>query len=149
MPEIELTQQEADALIALEKRRIDDRTWDYPGTGGSITVPLISTDEREEFLLDIRRNRIDLLKGTYQTRARHVIVLVRLDFGARPHRNPDGEEIGSPHLHVFREQFGDKWAFAPPPDRFQDLNDPWRVLSDFMNYCAIVDQPDIRKGLFS
>lgn len=48
---------------------------------------------RENFLLDIRRGKIDLLKATNQNRARQTIVLVRLDLGGAPHRNPDGEEI--------------------------------------------------------
>lgn len=33
MAEINLTQGEADALIALEKHRADDRQWDYPDAG--------------------------------------------------------------------------------------------------------------------
>ena len=49
-------------------------------------------------------------KVTYQTRARQIIVLARLDFGP-DHRNPDGNIVGSPHLHVYREGYGDKWAY--------------------------------------
>ena len=78
MAEINLTQAEADALIALEKHRVDDKQWDYPGMGGSISVPLVSADRREQFILDVSRGRIDLAKGTYQNRARQVVVLVRL-----------------------------------------------------------------------
>ena len=89
-----LTQVEADALIALTKRRVDTREWDYPNPGGSVTIPLVSSERREPFLLDIRRSRIDLAKGTYQNRGRRVVVLVRLDFGGRPHRNPDDSRIG-------------------------------------------------------
>ena len=69
--------------------------------------------------------------------------------GARRHRNPDGEEIGSPHRHVYREGFGDKWAYSPPTDRFADLDDPWRTLEDFMQFCNIVEPPVIRRGLFT
>ena len=147
MAEINLTQSEADALIALEKHRVDDRHWDYPGLGGSILVPLISVDRREQFVLDISRGRIDLSKGTYQNRARQVVVLVRLDFGGPPHRNPDGEEIGSPHLH--QEGYGDKWAFAVPADHFPNVADAWRTLDNFMRYCNIVEPPAIQRGLFT
>ena len=114
-----------------------------------VTIPLVSTDRREPFLLDLRRSRIDLAKSTYQNRARQIAVLVRLDLGARPHRNPDGEEIGSPHLHVYREGFGDKWAYPPPTDRFANLEDPWRTLQDFMQSCRVVEPPVIRRGLFT
>jgi len=149
MADINLTQSEADALIALEKHRADDRQWDYPDLGGSIAVPLVSADRREEFVLDVSRGRIDLAKGTYQNRGRQVVVLVRLDFGGAPHRNPDGEEIGSPHLHLYREGYGDKWAYPVPVDRFPNLADPWRALSDFMQYCNIVEPPAIHRGLFT
>ncbi len=149
MADINLTQTEADALIAMEKQRIDDARWDYPGLGGSISIPLISQDKRENFLLDVSRGRIDLLKGTYQNRSRQVVVLVRLDFGGQPHRNPDDQEIPSPHLHVYREGYGDKWAIPVPPERFPDILDLWQLLQDFMRFCNITEPPFIEKGLFS
>ena len=64
MVTVNLTQAEADALITMEKRRTDDTEWSYPDLGGNVTVPLVSTDRREPFLLDLRRGRIDLGKGT-------------------------------------------------------------------------------------
>lgn len=36
MPEINLTQAEADVLIAMEKHKVNDDRWDYPGLGGMI-----------------------------------------------------------------------------------------------------------------
>ena len=149
MANADLTQAEADALMALEKRRVDGTEWDYPDLGGRVTVPLVSTDRREPFLLDLRRARIDLSKGTYQNRGRQVAILARLDFGCMPHRNPDGEEIASPHLHLYREGFGDKWAFPVPSDRFANLDDPWLTLEGFMRFCNIVEPPVIRRGLFT
>lgn len=149
MAEINLTQAEADALIVLEKHRVDDRPWDYPGLGGSISVPLVSADRREEFILDVSRGRIDLAKGTYQNRGRQVVVLVRLDFGGAPHRNPDGEEIGSPHLHLYREGYAAKWASPVPADRFPNLGDAWRTLDDFLRFCNVVEPPVVQRGLFA
>ena len=55
MADINLTQAEADALIAMEKYRLDDTRWDYPGLGGLISIPLVSKDKRENFLLDMSR----------------------------------------------------------------------------------------------
>lgn len=49
MADIELTQVEADTLIAMPKVKIDYNTWNYPGTGGSLIVALISQDRRENF----------------------------------------------------------------------------------------------------
>ena len=144
-----LTQAEADTLLAMKKRNADSTEWDYPGLGGRVTAPLVSLDGREQFLLDIRRASIGFGKGTYQHRGRHVAILARLDFGGPPHRNPNDEEIGSPHLHLYREGFGDKWAFPVPHDSFPNLSDPWLTLEDFMRFCNIIQPPIIRRGLFT
>ncbi len=119
-----------------------------PIWGGLISVPLQSPDKREQFILDVQRGRIDLLKVTHQNRARSVVVLVRLDLGGAPHRNPDGQEIPCPHLHLYREGFADKWAMPVPGDRFSDVLDLWRTLQDFMQYCNITKPPYIEKVLF-
>lgn len=148
MVDINLMQAEADALIAMEKHRFDDTHWDYPGLGGAVIIPLVSVNKRENFLLDVSRSRIDLLKGTYQNRARQTVILVRLDFGGQPHRNPDDAEIPSPHLHIYREGYGDKWAMPVPIDRFDNVADRWQALEDFMRFCNITEPPIIERGLF-
>lgn len=149
MAKINLSQAEANALIQMEKHKTNDKRWNYPGLGGSISIPLTSGNKRENFLLDVSRGKIDLLKGTYQNRSRQVIILVRLDFGGQPHRNPDGKEIPSPHLHIYREGYGDKWAMPVPVDRFNNLSDLWKTLDDFMKFCNIIEPPIIERGLFS
>jgi hypothetical protein len=138
----------ADALIAMPKQRENEDEWEYPLIGGSISIPLIAYDKREKFLLDISRGKIDLLRGKHQNRTRQTIVLARLDFGGSPHRNPDGEEIACPHLHLYRENYADKWAFPVPEDKFNKLEDVWHTLQDFMRYCNIIKVPIIKKGLF-
>ncbi len=104
---------------------------------------------KEEFLLDMHRGSINLKKVTYQERVRKSIVLLRLDLGTAPHRNPNGEEIPPLHLHRYREGFGDKWAFPLPRDCFEDLNDLYQILKDFMKFCNIVKPPVIRRRIFS
>ena len=66
MADINLTQEDADALLAMEKHKADDVVYEYPSLGGGIRVPLLSPDKRESFLLDITRSQINLTKGTYQ-----------------------------------------------------------------------------------
>jgi len=148
MPDLNLTQAEAGALIAMEKQRESDTNYRFPLAGGSLCVPLVSSDRREQFILDINRGRIDMAKVKFQNRARQVVVLVRLDLGGPPHRNPDDEEIACPHLHVFREGFGDKWAFPVPPDHFSNLGDLWVTLGEFMRFCNVTQEPNIERGLF-
>ena len=45
--DINLTQEDADALLAMEKHKADDTTYEYPSLGGGIRVPLLSPDKRE------------------------------------------------------------------------------------------------------
>jgi hypothetical protein len=147
MAETILSQAEADALIAVEKAKADALTYPYPNLGGVAVIPLVSTDGREEFVLDIRRGRIDLAKITHQLRARQIVVLVRLDIAGPTHTNPDGASVPCPHIHVYREGYADKWA-APLPPSFTNPADLWQTLHEFMAFCHVVDPPAIERGLF-
>jgi hypothetical protein len=149
LTDIILTQAEADALIAMEKHRANDDQNDFPMGGESIVLPLQSPDKRELFLLDLSRGRIDLLKIKLQSRGRQVVVLVRLDLGGAPHRNPDDQEIPVPHLHVYREGYGDKWAIPVPANHFTKTTDVWTTLEDFTRFCNITRPPHIVRGLFA
>jgi hypothetical protein len=149
MTDLNLTQAEADKLMAMEKRALDQREWLFPGADDRIIVPLTSVDKRESFLLDVTRYRIKLTKATFQNRARVAIVLYRLDIDGALHRNPDGEEIPCPHLHVYREGYGAKWAIPAPLDKFPNPADLFLTLDAFMAHCNITDPPTIQKGLFS
>lgn len=149
MADMNITQAEADALIAMEKHRVNEDRSDFPMGGQSLVLPLQSPDKREQFLLDLSRGRIDLLKVKMQNRGRQVVVLVRLDLGGAPHRNPDDEEIPAPHLHVYREGYGDKWAMPIPADRFTATADLWVTLEEFMRFCNVTQPPHIERGLFT
>lgn len=100
-------------------------------------------------MLDVTRAQIKLTKATYQNRARQAIVLMRLDLDGPPHRNPDGSEILCPHLHVYREGFGDKWAIAAPSDRYAETHDLFSTCIAFMRHCNITGLSKMQKGLFS
>jgi len=149
MADINLTQADADTLIEMEKHRENNDEWRYPLPGDRMNVPLISANGREAFHLDISRGRIDLAKHTFQNRGRSVIVLVRLDLAGPSHRNPDDAFVPAPHLHVYREGFGDKWAIALPNEHFRDITDRNKTLEDFMSFCNITQKPIIREDLFS
>ena len=149
MADISLTQAEADALIALEKHRITNERTVFPMEGESLVLPLQSVGKREQFLLDLSCSQINRFKVKMQTRGRKVIVLVRLDLGGAPHRNPDGEEIPVPHIHVYREGYGDKWAMPLPTDQFCATNDVWTTFEDFLRFCNITEPPYIDPGLFT
>lgn len=147
MVDLNVTQVEADALIAMPKIRANEIVWNFPGPGASISVPLLSENKRENFLLDMNRGQINLSKATYQNRARQVIILVRLDVEGSPHHNPDGERIDCPHIHLYREGYGDKWAFPLPVGQFLRIGDRWETLLDFMDYCNIIHPPYFHQGI--
>jgi hypothetical protein len=147
MSDVDLAQDEAEALIAMPKQRANDDEFRFPGIGGSIVAPLISEDHRENFWLDVSRGRIDRFKATYQNRTRIIVVILRLDLNGPPHRNPDGEEVPCPHLHKYREGFGDRWAETLPGDRFTNASDRWQTLQDFMQCCNVTRPPDIQRGV--
>jgi len=51
------------------------------------------------------------------------------------------------HLHIYKEGFGDKYAY-PLPEEFIDCKDINDFLEKFMNYCNIVNKPIIEEDLF-
>ncbi len=147
MSELNLTQPEADALLAMPKVRENDTIHLFPVGGSGLIVPLMAQDRTENFLLDISRGRIDLQKAKYQNRGRQIVVLARLDLHGAPHRNPDEVEVPCPHLHIYREGYGDKWATPAPVSSFPAPHDLWQSLQDFMAFCHIVQPPHIDRGL--
>ena len=149
MADIAITQTEADALIEMEKVFVDEKDWTFPAAGERIALELTSTDKRENFVLDITRAQIKLTKATYQNRARAVIILMRLDLDGPPHRNPDGVEIPCPHLHVYREGYGVKWAIPAPPERYGHTAELFSMCEAFMQHCNITGPVKMQKGLFS
>ena len=64
MADIEITQAEADSLIAMEKHFADDNEWTFPAAGQRIGLELTSLDKRENFMLDVTRGQIRLTKAT-------------------------------------------------------------------------------------
>jgi len=142
-----ITQELANYLIKLEKYHLENKPYNFPIVGGELRVPLFSGDHKEEFCLDISRSRIQLEKTKYQTRTRNNVVLVRVDLAGAPHRNPDFTEIPCPHIHIYVQDYEDKWAY-PLPNSFSDPSDAWQVLSDFYIYCNIIQPPDIKRELF-
>lgn len=148
MGQVMLSQSEADLLLRMEKQRESNRRWEYPNSGGHLRIPLISVDGKESFLLDAGRGRLNLQKRKLQHRARQVIVLARLDYGGAPHRNPDGEEVGSTHLHLYREGYEDKWAFPIDPGVFTEIGNTMKTLDEFMRFCHIIVAPIIDVDLY-
>lgn len=143
-----LSQSNANELIQVSKKIVDRSPINFPISGGSIQVKARSTDdEREEFLFDVnRRGRINLKKCTYQERYAVIEILLRLDINGPAHTNPDGNEISCPHIHIYKEGYGDKWAYALP-ESFTDPDNIVKTFKEFLEYTHVVEIPEIQLGI--
>lgn len=143
-----LPQLRADDLLAADKIKATETNFHLTSTiKKPVSIPLIAPSiAGETFSLDVAQKRI-VLKLKCQLRCTtEAVVLARLDF-ASPHRNPDGTEVGVPHLHVYREGYGDRFAYEVPTGMLKDPDDPLQVLLDFLatyhiERNGIVDLPD-------
>lgn len=130
-----LSQSDSENLISLKKWLSDPKNVSLE-PGRNNTYDLESTDPSERFILDLYKGRVSL-KVKFQNRARKTIVLVRVDLAGSPHSNPDGKQIACPHIHVYREGYGDKWAYPLDPAHFSNPSDVQQLFIDFCNFCNI------------
>ncbi|MGH9428192.1 MAG: DUF6978 family protein [Terriglobia bacterium] len=152
-----LSQAEADRLLQLPKIFLDPAPIEF-----TLTEPmdnerfLRSTDRREEFILTMERGNRNRLRLKYQTRARKVIILARLELNGARHKNPaespykPGQWLSGTHLHLYREGFEDRIAF-----QLQDatgwtggvVTDGIPALEQFMRFCGVATWPSIQTAL--
>lgn len=109
--ERQLSQQEADRLIALIKETVDTMLR-LPAAGQKHRrFSVIATDGPEVFdiqpyqgALEPQKQHFTALLDTPKIRLMHLCI------NGRKHRNPDGTVIGGTHLHIYREGFSDSYA---------------------------------------
>ena len=92
--DIDLTQAEADRLIAIGKYPLEanNRRYLFPNTDGTrLEILFMSADRKENFILNFCRKKIILEKRNHLMLAKKTIPLIRLDVDGPPHLNPDGE----------------------------------------------------------
>ncbi len=142
-----LTQQEADFLIRLQKKFESDDLLILGNTSLNYERTLVSLDGREKFSLDVWRGSLNLKKYKLQNRTRSVEILVRVDIHGAPHKNPDGMIIPCPHIHIYREKYGDKWAYPLSNYKFRDPDNIIVTFEDFAKICNIVKYPDVQGKL--
>lgn len=140
-----LEQEVAEHLLKLPKHYTGGAVINFPSVGGRIEYDLFSKDNRERFIMMVNQKKV-VLYYTFQARARNCYVLARLDYGA-PHLNPDGKRIGSPHLHLYSEEYGDRYAVELPKEVFSDIDNPIQTYEDFLKFCNVVVPPPTNYGL--
>ncbi len=139
-----LTQSEADDLIAMVKHFLRAPASIAIPPGADDSYELAGPGDRERFWLDVWRGTLRLSKLKLQNRARSAIVLVRLDVDGAPHTNPDGRYLSGTHLHLFKEGYDDRWAYAVDPKQFTLLTDPATTFQEFCTFCKIESPPAVQ-----
>lgn len=146
---VNLSQTEAQALLKMEKF-CDEviKVYHYPDSEGRerLNIPHVSKDRMEKFILDFNGSISNHGKYSCQIRGRQNVVLAHLDVGGPPHRNPDKEIIGIPHLHFYREGSGTTWAVVVSKKEFSNLDFRYQTFFDFMDFCNVVRRPTIQIG---
>lgn len=142
-----IAENEAEHLLKMPKQQENQTArYPFPTHGGKVEIPLVSLDRRENFIFHVNRKRI-VLSTTYQTRTKSSIVLARLDFDA-PHLNPDGRKVGVPHLHYYREGYGDRWA-TDQISFLKGSETTKEIIDAFFEHCNIVGKINLDLDLFS
>ena len=113
-----LTQFEADSLLQMPKEFVDGDPLSFSQNEPMNYDRLLqSQDRREQFILTVERGQRNRIRLKFQTRARKVITLARLELNGPAHRNPPespyrpNERLAGPHMHLYRESFDDRIAF--------------------------------------
>jgi hypothetical protein len=145
--QVTLSNSEANALMNMPKRFVTTSGISFPSAGEKASFDIVSNDGRERFIADVHRGRIRLTKCSYQERYGSIVALVRLDLDGRPHENPDGTVVPCPHLHIYRENFADKWAEPIPSGMFGNTADLVVTFRDFMAFCNVSGVPEIQTSL--
>jgi hypothetical protein len=154
---VPLAQAEADSLLGMAKEFLDDDPLEFCQTQPMNNERwLRSLDRREQFILTVERGRRRRIRLKYQTRARKVIVLARMELNGPAHWNPPespyrpGERLDGTHVHLYRENFEDRIAYAIPdvPGLMaRDLGNGLMCLEDFLRFCGVGRWPNIQLTL--
>jgi len=152
-----LTQAEADSLLRMPKEFVDPGPLEFTQTQPMNYDRLLhSEDRREQFVLTVKRGRRKRIRLKYQTRARKVIVLARLELNGPAHHNPPespyrpNQRIDGPHMHLYRESFEDRIAYELediPEFVVHDLRSGVKCLEDFLRFVGVSKWPVIQLAL--
>lgn len=160
MAHLDITQDKANHLILMPKRPQSKKKVRLPTLENrNVTVALECAEENEGFHFDLVIRDFRLNHYVLQTRWKSHTILLRLELRSDIHRNPDGEEIGPDHLHVYRYKNHDEWAYPVPclefplsPINQVRLSDPadfWQTVLDYLVISNITECPNFVGGLFT
>lgn len=138
-----LTQEEANELIAMLKK-CADKECGLPNQGHRIDLDVEGEKKGCKFVISVNRQAVRSDKVSFNARYRKGdVTLLRLDMGpTQVHQNPDelgGERITGPHLHIYTEPYGDKYAIPYSSNN----NDIGRLFYEFLERFNVNPKPKI------
>lgn len=153
-----LSQIEADLLLKMPKSFESGLTvLKFPHVQSFTSeYALKGVGQREQFILDLERGNLKKARLKYQTRARKIHILARIDIEGRPHRNPidaphrPKERLTDTHIHLYRENFADRIAFLPtdlPTFTIPADGNTVSWLVAFLRFCNVQVIPQIQEEI--
>lgn len=144
-----ITQEEFELLHQIEKYLdIGEVGIEWPKKGKNLAVPCYSKDNRESFEITINRGKIEVRKINYQQLySQDKSILFRIDNIGPRHQNPDGNYIDCPHIHIYKEGYGDKWAYSLNEIIGIVTENPIELFEAFLKYINVTDTPHIEYQL--
>lgn len=143
---MELSQQEANTLIAIEKYLTTPSKGKIPPLGKKQSFPIHDKNKEKYKTIMYRGNR-NSKKVSYTLLYQGRIVLIRVDLNYNsPHQTTvDGELMpaNTPHIHFYDEEHYDKIAH-PLPSKFSHTDDIVQTLYDFLSYSNVINLNDLR-----
>lgn len=143
---MELNSDKVTQIIIAEKYPITEKIeYDFPFAGKKLSIPLKAQLFPEySILFDINvMGRYIQEKISFQNRLNKNIVLIRLDIGETlRHRNPDEKIIEGSHVHIYRDGYGEHWAYGLKDcEEFKELigNSSIDICNGFIKHCHIND----------
>lgn len=133
---MEITQAKADEYLKVKKKFLFQPRLNL-NQPFKVTETLVSDEHGDIFKIDLRQGKIELSMVNLNHRANDCIVLCRLDIDDRTHKNPDGKRIIEPHIHLYKEGFGSKFAFPAKDYGFIDFQNPLSNIKKFLDFCNI------------
>ncbi len=142
---VKMTTKEAEDLIEMLKK-LATKKFELPFIGYDKEYEIESiNNSRFKFCFIINRKvKIHHNKCTYMVRDKNTnLNLLRLDVGNVEHKNPNGEKIRGPHLHIYKEEYNTT-NNIPYAIEF-NINDPSLVANciAFLKKFNVIDRPEI------
>lgn len=141
-----ITQEEADTLRIIEKYLANPQDVKIPKMRETRIYPAYHkcyNRRRDDLDVSAYRGGIDENKVSYRLIYKKGILLIRIDTNDKTaHINPDNKSFippMTPHVHIYREGYGDKFAY-PLPDEFSSKGaDIEKLFIEFLQYSNFIN----------